>query len=94
MSVKDYSFYRYGGEEFVTILKDNTGKSAYNIAERIKAEVNQMTIFDSQGKEINFTVSIGIAYQRKYEELLTTFDRADKALFVAKANGKNQIIIG
>lgn len=94
VSVKDYSFYRYGGEEFVTILKDNTGKSAYNIAERIKAEVNQMTIFDSQGKEINFTVSIGIAYQRKYEELLTTFDRADKALFVAKANGKNQIIIG
>lgn len=87
------AFYRFGGEEFVTILKDDTGKLAYSIAKRIEDEVSRIECFDDQGLKLKFTVSIGIAYQRKNEELLTTFHRADKAMYIAKANGKSQIII-
>ncbi|XJS10314.1 diguanylate cyclase [Aerococcaceae bacterium WGS1372] len=93
MSAEDYSFYRFGGEEFVTVLKDDTKKLAYNIAKRIEDKVNQITILDNANQELKFTVSIGIAHQRRDEKLLDTFRRADKAMFVAKANGKNQIII-
>ena len=87
------AFYRFGGEEFVTILKDDSGRLAYSVAEKIEDEVSRITILDDKGGELKFTVSIGIAYQRNNEELLTTFYRADKAMFVAKTNGKNQIII-
>lgn len=90
----DYSFYRYGGEEFVTIIKDEDGKKAYTIADIIKNEVSSIAITNDQDELINITVSIGIAYQRSGEDLLVTFDRADKALYVAKVNGKNQIVIG
>lgn len=78
------AFYRFGGEEFVTILKDDSGRLAYSVAEKIEDEVSRITILDDKGGELKFTVSIGIAYQRNNEELLTTFYRADKAMFVAK----------
>lgn len=82
---------RYGGEEFVILMPNTNSNEAYISAEiiRQKLEVIQIVINDNQF--INLTISIGVA-EVKYGEtdLDGTIDRADKALYVAKNNGRNQ----
>lgn len=88
-------FYRYGGEEFVTTIEgDDNGKKAYKIAMQVQKEIQAIHIELENGEKLKVTVSIGLAYQWHEEPLLSTFDRADQALYIAKVNGKNQIIIG
>lgn len=95
ISENDSRFYRYGGEEFVTIIEtEDDGKEAYKIATQVQKEVQAIQIILENGEKLTATVSIGIAYQWHEEPLLSTFDRADQALYVAKLNGKDQIIIG
>ena len=43
--------------------------------------------------KLTVTVSIGIAYRDKDENLRSTFQRADSALYIAKNNGKDQIYL-
>lgn len=78
---------RYGGEEFLIILPDTDKDSAYIVAERIRKSI-QNHIF-KQG--IKVTISGGIKeYQN--ESLDTLIDEADKRLYQAKKNGRNQIV--
>lgn len=87
-------FYRYGGEEFVTIIESNgDSKPAYEIASRIQTEIQAIEVTLDNREKLKVTASIGIAYQWEKEPLISTFKRADQALFVAKFNGKNQIAI-
>lgn len=80
--------YRYGGEEFVVIIEDKTGKLALDLAQTIQDKVRQLII----GPEsLKLTVSIGVAHRFAGESLMKTFSRADQAMYFAKANGKNQI---
>lgn len=85
--------FRYGGEEFVVVLGKTDAKGAEIIAERIRQQIAETTI-GHNGSAINPTVSIGIAthlYGQK-EQINDLFDRADKALYKAKATGRNRVI--
>jgi len=84
---------RYGGEEFSIILPQTDQEQSYHIAERIrqKIEKNLFPKFSSN-QQLVVTVSIGLAiFPNKdihTKEIL--INRADKAMYSAKLNGKNQ----
>lgn len=86
-------FARYGGEEFVLILSGTPVSAAIDIAERIRKTI-QDSIFIFEQKKIPVTVSVGCAY-RKIDELSwdVLFERADKALYQSKQNGRNRVTI-
>jgi diguanylate cyclase (GGDEF)-like protein len=83
---------RYGGEEFSVILADTNVAGARQIAEHIRAAVEQMP--KVEGAEVAMTVSIGIstwttASEMTLEQLLFA---ADKALYQAKEGGRNRVV--
>lgn len=80
---------RYGGEEFLVILADSDEEDAKNAAERIRLAVANH-IFLWEKSRIQVTVSIGIAkISAEDREENTLINRADKALYAAKENGRN-----
>jgi diguanylate cyclase (GGDEF)-like protein len=85
---------RYGGEEFALILPETGLAGAQAIAERLRARVASHPFAASGGKPIELTISCGVsAYPHPdlttKEELI---QRADRALYRAKGNGKNRVI--
>lgn len=83
---------RYGGEEFSVVLPGAQEDMAKIIAERLRASVADSIVKSDKG-DVQYTVSIGIACATgkdvRIEELL---DRADRALYTAKAQGRNRAV--
>lgn len=85
-------FARYGGEEFVIILQATPIKTANEVAERIRHTVEfHPFIFD--GKKIAVTISIGVTQHQNDESWEAAYDRADKALYQSKKNGRNKVTV-
>ncbi|MBF0100476.1 MAG: diguanylate cyclase [Desulfobacterales bacterium] len=85
--------YRYGGEEFTIILPETNIIDAEIVAKRVQETLKHETITPLPGKVHNITVSIGITEYVYGEELSEFIQRADKAMYQSKANGRNQISI-
>jgi diguanylate cyclase (GGDEF)-like protein len=84
-------FARYGGEEFVILMPNTYLNEAYTLAERIRQELENVVIPIDQQQSVSFTVSIGIAeVDAETPDLQAAINRADKALYTAKNNGRNQ----
>lgn len=85
----DISF-RYGGEEFVVLLRKTGAAGARIIAERIRSRITKITL-GHNGDAIKPTVSIGIGTHEtdKREHIHDIFERADQALYRAKTQGRN-----
>ena len=83
---------RFGGEEFVMLLPNTDAKAALQSANKLR-EVIEKTAFNSNGKKISITISCGIAQLMEGDSAGTAFTRADKALYQAKNNGRNQCVI-
>ncbi len=79
---------RWGGEEFLVILPNINIKGAAISAERIRKAIEKMDI-----SGIKTTVSLGVTCYKPVESLNKTIKRADEALYEAKKQGKNKIII-
>lgn len=85
---------RYGGEEFVYILPEMSSERALIMAEKLREHIENHE-FTHTGKEIKITVSGGIsAIISDTDNNDSIFKRADDALFKAKENGRNCIVIG
>lgn len=80
--------FRVGGEEFVAVLRNVTEELAHFIMERFRQVVEQHH-FPQVG---NVTVSIGATFITPSDLPVTIMDRADKALYYAKENGRNQTV--
>ena len=82
---------RYGGEEFIVLIKNATDEEAYNIAEKIRKNIEKLII---HGIERPITVSIGISlfpqYSQFQEDLI---EKADQALYYAKEAGRNKVAL-
>jgi len=87
VSEKD-SVARYGGEEFAIIVNQKTNEEANQFADKIRLQI-ESTQFTFQDKQINVTISFGIA-QIGTDNWL---ESADKALYEAKRQGRNQGVI-
>ena len=84
--------YRYGGDEFVGGLAQTDIHGAIDVSERIRSSIDELEL-DGCGADDRVQISIGITLVRHGDSFLSAFKRADKALYQAKINGKNQIII-
>jgi diguanylate cyclase (GGDEF)-like protein len=84
-------FGRLGGEEFAVCLPDTDLKQAMIAAERIRRAVERMELKTGTG-QIHITVSLGVAVKEKERpELTKLLSGADKALYKAKADGRNRV---
>ncbi|REL28698.1 GGDEF domain-containing protein [Thalassotalea euphylliae] len=83
---------RYGGEEFCLILPDTDQNGAIALAEELRKAVQSFD-FVYQGESISLTVSCGVATYTQQENIAPThiFCAADKALYQAKRQGRNQV---
>jgi len=82
--------FRYGGEEFVTILNDADCDTAYVTANRILESIRDVKV-NYQGQTLSVSVSIGLACLEKGDTATSIFNRADTALYEAKNSGRDQI---
>lgn len=91
--------FRYGGEEFVVLLPKTGVKGAKTIAEKIRSRVASIRthlvndIYADKEQRIEITVSLGLAELQKGDTAETWFNRADKALYQAKDEGRNKIVV-
>ncbi|MGZ3241481.1 MAG: sensor domain-containing diguanylate cyclase, partial [Burkholderiaceae bacterium] len=81
---------RYGGEEFVIIMTKCDREGVKTFAERMRLAVEQAT-FKTEAGQLSVTVSIGCATFILDDTNEALFNRADKALYRAKNNGRNRI---
>ena len=84
---------RFGGEEFIALLPKADQKSAIKVAERIRKLVETSSVEYDKDENINVTVSIGLSeYRSADNEITDVMKRADDRLYIAKNNGRNQVI--
>jgi diguanylate cyclase (GGDEF)-like protein len=84
---------RWGGEEFLLLMRDTEPEPAGQVAvERLR-----MTIAELQPSQsvpaLRFTFSAGVAQHRGGEPLAHTIAEADRALYAAKAGGRNRVVV-
>ena len=89
--VSDHIF-RYGGEEFVVILSRINKETTKTLSEKIRREVERDYFVDGDN-ELKVTMSIGAAIITPEDTEASLFERADKALYQAKQNGRNQTLL-
>ena len=83
---------RIGGEEFAVILPDTDLDLAHQVAERIRIRVQESSTSTSNNLPV-ITVSIGIAAVEYPALLERTLHNADTAMYEAKNNGRNKVVI-
>jgi diguanylate cyclase (GGDEF)-like protein len=86
-------FSRFGGEEFAIILPETKIEQALNLAEKIRAIVENNQ-FEFESKKFNITVSVGVATTNG--DPPTTIDQliqqSDTRLYMAKNTGRNKVV--
>ena len=83
---------RFGGEEFVILLRAGTEAEAVATAERLRACVETRDYVIS-GAEVAITASFGVAQIASAEEIDVSLHRADEALYRAKRSGRNRVCV-
>lgn len=86
---KEDLFVRWGGEEFIMILKANSVEDLISALEKIRKEIEKEN-FSIVGK---ITCSIGGTIYQKEEEIEKVIKRADENLYIAKKSGRNRVIV-
>ena len=81
---------RYGGEEFVIVLPDCDLDGARQFGERIRRLIEETPLRIGE-QRVPVTISIGCACFRPGEDKASFIDRADRALYLAKQNGRNRV---
>jgi diguanylate cyclase (GGDEF)-like protein len=79
---------RWGGEEFLVLIRGIAERDAFTVAERLRAAINS-ALFHPVGE---LTASGGATSRRGNDTLESLITRADKALYQAKLKGRNQIV--
>ena len=83
-------FGRYGGEEFIQILRHTDLPGAMSEAQRLRLRISELAL--PLSRQIGpLTISVGVAQYQPGEKILQTFARADAALRRAKDGGRNRI---
>ncbi|WP_322882082.1 sensor domain-containing diguanylate cyclase [Pandoraea sputorum] len=86
---------RYGGEEFIAVLPDTDALGAQRVAEGIRLAVDRLNLDHASSDFGHVTVSIGVACRQPQagESVDMLVKAADRALYRAKATGRNRVIV-
>ena len=83
---------RYGGEEFTIVLQQQPMDKAFDIAERIRRELEQTPLKTNGGKDLYMTCTMGITEYQHGESIDAFINRADEALYRGKSQGRNCVL--
>lgn len=81
---------RWGGEEFLVLLKNCDVANAMQLGEKLRAAIAALNL-ESGGEPLRLTVSIGVAQWQQGESVNALIERADVGLYQAKLAGRNRI---
>ena len=86
---------RLGGEEFGLLLPETDLAGAQALSEKIRRtmELSKIRRLDRDEQVGGITISLGVAMLSDQEDQIRFFDRADKALYASKSNGRNQVTL-
>lgn len=94
--VRGYDFCaRYGGDEFIVVLSNNSREGIQTVAERVRSAIFQHCLLKKQDLNLKITASIGclVLKGKDVENQDKIIDLADQALYMAKKNGKNRVFV-
>ena len=85
------NFGRVGGEEFALLLPETDLDECVGIAEKLRMQIANLSL-KKDGQEVHLTVSFGAACITENDQTIhDLLDRADKALYLAKKQGRNRV---
>jgi diguanylate cyclase (GGDEF)-like protein len=89
----DDLIFRYGGDEFVALMPNAGLKAAAAVAEKIRRAVNavEFKLFKNSDVTVRLSMSLGVSEARPGDDPAAFFARADKAMYEAKAAGRNRV---
>jgi len=88
---KDVFIGRYGGEEFVLIFNNVKKQKLLTELNNIRKQISRLP-FKFKSNKVSITMSIGATLVQKDDNIHIAFERADKALYQAKEQGKNRVV--
>ncbi|WP_088332214.1 GGDEF domain-containing protein [Lacimicrobium sp. SS2-24] len=83
---------RWGGEEFILLLPQTCAEELEAPLEKLRLQIAKIP-FKFKHESVKITVSIGATHFRQGDDVQRAFERADKALFEAKNQGRNRCVI-
>ncbi len=86
---------RYGGEEFLLVLPGADTEGARKLAERCRAQLEQLEVLLTDGNRLRVSASMGLYCNEHSRTVLPEemLRRADKALYAAKESGRNRVVV-
>lgn len=84
-------FARWGGEEFVLVCRDTCLDEALGIAQKLCGLISEHDFGEALGQKVS--ASFGVAQLGEQESLDQIFERADRALYKAKGQGRNRVVV-
>ncbi|MBW4933530.1 sensor domain-containing diguanylate cyclase [Marinobacter sp. F4206] len=84
---------RFGGEEFALLLPGTDIAGALRVCEAILHDIETTSLTSPDGRKAKITLSAGVASLAHGEDRTRLFDRADEALYQAKTDGRNRVVV-
>jgi diguanylate cyclase len=84
---------RWGGEEFAMLLPDTGADELLGLCERVRSAIMALRVPVPEGAELACTASIGLTEARAGDSFDSCLDRADQAMYRAKFEGKNRVVV-
>lgn len=84
---------RLGGEEFAMLMPLTDQETAFRIVDRLREAVAAISIPTTDGRAVSVTISVGMAMFADQQQIDRLLLDADRALYLAKARGRNRIVL-
>lgn len=85
--------YRYGGEEFLVIFKENNVDSVKEVLEDFQLVLGEENMYLENAKKLIFSFSAGISEVKLSSDISEVINQADKALYKAKQEGRGRVFV-
>lgn len=84
---------RLGGEEFCIICHVADASQAQSVAEKLRMTATRVTAHAHDGSTVHITISLGVHMVDAQEDMETSLQHCDKALYIAKQSGRNRAVL-